>query len=247
MKKIIFKASEGKAENLVNLMKEANKISCRIQIDFVEKIVLVYDIEDADVPNLLDLVMSSYEIAWVYMDNLENSNEVTEDANIMGNSQNSTEPKVESQTGTEETTKAEPTETEKISKVEPTVESKTSSKKANTTQTITIEKAIAEALDKLDSTKNPEEQIETFLEDIGMPKTEKLKYAFTVALDMPRITFEAVTAKISEKYPKWKEADIKKELRKVFKNWIEKNPELVENYSRSSLVSIIKLFVKKVK
>ena len=102
------------------------------------------------------------------------------------------------------------------------------------------------AFDKLDSSKTVEEQIESFLTDIGMTTTEKMvTQSFIIACDIKKINYENIILRLHEEFPKEKEEIIKNVLKETFKNWLEKYPTLSERCPKISLMAILKVFAKR--
>ena len=76
MKKLTFKVSSQKAGSFISLIKEVDKISCRISFDFENGFVSVEDVNDIMIDSVIELVNNYYTIVGVDIDNtLENSTE----------------------------------------------------------------------------------------------------------------------------------------------------------------------------
>lgn len=69
MKKITFKVSTKKEGNVVSLIKEVNKISCRIQIDLENGFVAVENVADTMIDSVIELIDQYYTILNVMIDN----------------------------------------------------------------------------------------------------------------------------------------------------------------------------------
>lgn len=69
MKKITFKVSTIKEGSVVSLIKEVNKISCRIQIDLENGFVAVENVDDTMIDSVIELVNQYYAILNVMIDN----------------------------------------------------------------------------------------------------------------------------------------------------------------------------------
>ena len=113
-----------------------------------------------------------------------------------------------------------------------------------------IETALLEvvgtALDKLDSSKKAEEQVDSFLADIGMPTNERIvKQSFVIACDIKKITYENVILELHKMYPTVNEDTIKAKLKETFKKWLEQYPELEKKSRKFSLMSVLKVFAKR--
>ena len=108
--------------------------------------------------------------------------------------------------------------------------------------------AIGDAFEKLDKNNPLSEQIAIFLKDIGMTTSEKLiMQSFEVACDAEKIDYENIINELFKNNPDVSKESIKIILKKIFKSWLEKYPELAENCPNISLMSILKVFVKKIR
>lgn len=106
--------------------------------------------------------------------------------------------------------------------------------------------AIGFALDKLDSSKKPEEQVDSFLTDIGMPINEEMvRQSFVIACDIKKITYENVILELHNMNPKVKENIIMVTLKENFKKWLEQYPELAKKCPKISFMSVLKIFAKR--
>lgn len=149
---------------------------------------------------------------------------------------------------TEISSEAEESENE-VSEIEDTtdkvVKNKTTVRKAGIEEVALLE-TIGFAFDKLDSSKKVEEQIESFLTDIGMTTTEKMvTQSFIVACDIKKINYENVLLGLHNQFPQVKEELIKNTLKEAFKNWLDKYPTLAEKCPKISLMALLKIFAKK--
>ena len=121
----------------------------------------------------------------------------------------------------------------------------------STTQKVSnVEKALLEsfgsAFDKLDPSKPIQEQIDSFITDIGIPTGEKmLRKTFVIAYDIKKITYENVILELHKMYPTVNEDIIKASLKESFKKWLEQYPELAEKCPKLSLMSVLKAFAKR--
>lgn len=76
MKKLTFKVSSQKDGSFISLIKEIDKISCRISFDFENGFVSVENVNDIMIDSVIELVDNYYTIVGVDIDNtLENSTE----------------------------------------------------------------------------------------------------------------------------------------------------------------------------
>ena len=72
MKKLIIKvASKSSTDNstVVSLIKEVNRISCRIFVDIENGLVTVEDVDNSMIDNVMELVDNYYKILSVDIDN----------------------------------------------------------------------------------------------------------------------------------------------------------------------------------
>lgn len=110
----------------------------------------------------------------------------------------------------------------------------------------TLQEVIGFAFDKLDPSKNVEDQVENFLTDIGMVSNEKMiTQSFVIACDIKKIKYDNVIFKLHEVFPEMNEETIKNTLKETFKYWLEKYPTLAEKCPKISIMAILKLFAKK--
>ena len=135
---------------------------------------------------------------------------------------------------------------------EKTPKSNTTNAKTKSTnkKVIDVETALLEivgtALDKLDSSKKVDEQVDSFLADIGMPTNARMiKQSFVIACDIRKITYENVILELHNMYPEINEDSIKASLKENFKKWLEQYPELAEKCPKLSLMSVLKVFSKR--
>ena len=125
------------------------------------------------------------------------------------------------------------------------VEPNLTAKKVGREESALLE-VIGFALDKLDSSKTVEEQVETFLTDIGMTTAERMvTQSFVVACDIKKINYENIILGLHTQFPKVKEEIIKNILKEEFKNWLDKYPTLAEKCPKISLMAVLKVFAKR--
>ena len=101
------------------------------------------------------------------------------------------------------------------------------------------------AFDKIDIYGRPEDHIDSFLLDLGMPDDKILRDAFIVACKVRRVTFENILAGLYELYPEMEETIIKSKLKRIFRNWIKEYPEMVEKCHWISIMSVLRAYAKK--
>lgn len=119
------------------------------------------------------------------------------------------------------------------------------SNKVSDRETVLLE-TIGFAFDKLDSSKKVEEQIDSFLVEIGMTTSEiMVKQSFVIACEIEKITYDNVILELNNMYPEEKEDAIKATLKENFKKWLEQYPELAEKCPKLSLMSVLKVFAKR--
>ncbi len=73
MKKITFILKEKNEQNTISLMKEINKISCRLNLDLENNIIVVENIADDMFETVIDLVKKYYSISNIHIDNILSS------------------------------------------------------------------------------------------------------------------------------------------------------------------------------
>ena len=128
---------------------------------------------------------------------------------------------------------------------ENSAKTKTSSPKVGTEESALLE-VIGFAFEKLDSSKKVEDQVESFLTDIGMTTTERMvTQSFIIACNIKKINYENVMNGLHENFPKVKKEIIKCILKEAFKNWLNKYPTLAKKCPKISLMAILKIFAKK--
>lgn len=103
----------------------------------------------------------------------------------------------------------------------------------------------ADAISKLTKTKSVTMQIRPFMSDIGMDISDSiLVEAFMAAYYVKTITYPYIVARVSEVTGK-DEDEIIFYLKTVFGEWLIKHKELEEKYQKASLMSILKVFIRK--
>lgn len=109
-----------------------------------------------------------------------------------------------------------------------------------------ISNIVSEALNSLDSSVSVEDQVEGFLDAVGISKDEIIiKKAFIAACVVKKIGYESIITELSNYFPKLKEEIIKSTLKTEFKKWLEKHPDVKENYPKVSIMVLLKIFAKK--
>ena len=104
---------------------------------------------------------------------------------------------------------------------------------------------IGTALENLDKSKSPEEQIVSFLTEINMPTNQLVKQSFLLAFNVEKISFKSITSELCKLNSELSLNSIKKTLRKTFNSWLKQYPAIEENYPQISIISLIKLFAKR--
>ena len=113
MKKLTFKVSMQKGTKITSIIKEINKISCRINFDMENSTITVQDVNDNEIDNVIDFVDKYYAILKVDIDNII---EVTDKKEEI-----SDEPAIEEETVEVETKIVEEKTEEAVPKKEPEV------------------------------------------------------------------------------------------------------------------------------
>lgn len=125
------------------------------------------------------------------------------------------------------------------------VATKPASKKTSDAENALLE-AVGSAFDKLNSSKKVEEQIDSFLTDIGMSTSEKIvRQSFVIACDIKKITYENVILELHNIYPNVNEDILKASLKENFKKWLKQYPELAKKCPKLSFMSVLKVFAKR--
>ncbi len=125
------------------------------------------------------------------------------------------------------------------------VETKPTSKNSGNVESALLE-VVGSAFDKLTPSKKVEEQIDSFLTDIGMSINERMvKQSFVIACDIKKITYENVILELHNVNPEVNEDIIKATLKENFKKWLEQYPELAKKCPKMSLMSVLKVFAKR--
>lgn len=106
-------------------------------------------------------------------------------------------------------------------------------------------KTVGEAFDKLDSSKSVEEQLDSFLKEIGMSVNDRMiRSSFVIACQINKITYESVVLELLKMYPDEKEDEIQENLKKKFKEWLQQYPRLAQQYN-VSFTTLLKVFAKR--
>lgn len=107
------------------------------------------------------------------------------------------------------------------------------------------------ALDRLDNSKEVEEQVGSFLADIGMTTNEELiTKAFIVACTANKVTYTGILNTLCKKFPeKFRNMELsvmQRELKQHFRKWLENYPELAKRCPYISIMTLLKIFAKKI-
>ena len=116
-------------------------------------------------------------------------------------------------------------------------------------QEAVLEKTLEFALEKIDKSKDCREQAEAFLSNIGMSTKPIIVDAFAVACDVEKVKYSSIIKELCKKYDV-KGKNMKLILVEAFKEWAKKYPdvtEMVKRFHNATIVSLIKVFVKKMK
>ena len=105
-------------------------------------------------------------------------------------------------------------------------------------------KYLKKDLEKIDYSMTVEENIDYFLDSIGMSTDEIIMQSFVIACNTKRITYAKIINQLKEMYPEKMSTELKKTLRDNFKKWLEKNPELATQCRQISIMNLLKIFAK---
>lgn len=105
-------------------------------------------------------------------------------------------------------------------------------------------KYLKKDLEKIDYSMTVEENIDYFLDSIGMSTDEIIMQSFVIACNTKRITYAKIINQLKEMYPEKMSTELRKTLRDNFKKWLEKNPELATQCRQISIMNLLKLFAK---
>ena len=106
---------------------------------------------------------------------------------------------------------------------------------------------VGSSLEALDKSKPEEEQIDMFLDSIGLPKNERIiKQSFIAACEVMKVDYEHIINYLhNTTLGKVREDLIKATMREEFKKWIANYPEAKEKYPKISFIALLKVFAKK--
>lgn len=126
------------------------------------------------------------------------------------------------------------------------VPSRVTDKKMSLTEVI-LSEVIGGALDNLDTSKEPEEQIDFFLIEIGMPREEVIKNAFIAACNISKITYPNTVLEVFKMCQDQKEDEstIERKLKENFQDWLTQHPALKEKCPKISFMNLLRIFAKK--
>ena len=132
------------------------------------------------------------------------------------------------------------------------VDNENDGKSSNTTKKISAEEYVTELLkssiEKLDKTKPIQEQIETFLDDIGFKSNEKIiRQSFMAACEVKKVGYESILLQLHNVSPNVREEIIKSIMREEFNKWLALYPELKEKYPKISFMVLLKVFAKRMR
>lgn len=105
-------------------------------------------------------------------------------------------------------------------------------------------KYLKKDLEKIDYSMTVEENIDYFLDSIGMSTDEIIMQSFVIACNTKRITYAKIINQLKEMYPEKMSTELRKTLRDNFKKWLEKNPELATQCRQISIMNLLKIFAK---
>lgn len=105
---------------------------------------------------------------------------------------------------------------------------------------------VANALNSLDKSKPVEEQIDGFLDAIGLSKSERIvRNSFVVACIVKKVGYESIILELHNTFPQFKEESIKATLKDEFKKWLTEHPDVKEKYPKVSIMALLKIFARK--
>lgn len=107
-----------------------------------------------------------------------------------------------------------------------------------------LETIVADALNSLDKSKPVEEQIDGFLDAIGLSKSERIvRNSFVVSCIVKKISYESISLELHNEF---KEKSIKATLKDEFKKWLAaEHPDVKEKYPNVSIMVLLKIFARK--
>lgn len=105
---------------------------------------------------------------------------------------------------------------------------------------------VSDALGSLDKTKSIEDSVDAFLDAIGMSNNGRItKSSFIAACVVKKIGYESIIIELHNSFPKMREEIIKATLKDEFKKWLAIHPDVKENYPKISIITLLKIFAKK--
>ena len=105
---------------------------------------------------------------------------------------------------------------------------------------------VANALNSLNKSKPVEEQIDGFLDAIGLSKSERIvRNSFVVACIVKKVGYESIILELHNIFPKFKEESIKATLKDEFKKWLAEHPDVKEKYPKVSIMALLRIFARK--
>ncbi len=247
MKQLTFKIKPLRERSIISLIRAINQIPCRVFLDLESGLATVKSVHESMIEAVIKAFSTNCKILKVGIDNTfrdETENHLSSEEQLIA--MNSDEGFAFPFTLDNEFDEEEET-SHQISKSLYEVEEKydTTKKKLSDAE-IALVDVIGFALDKLEPSKKAEEQVVPFLADIGMTTTEKiLVQSFIVACGIKKVNYENVIIGVHDALPKINEEIIKNVLKREFNQWLKKYPTLKERCSKISLMSLLKVFVKR--
>jgi len=222
MKRITFFVTSLKEGKIVKLIREVDKVACNIEIDFEKNIIVLSDLNEDMLETCVDLVNSCYKsISKIKIDNDESS---TNKSNVKRKKANISKPeKVLEKANVPKAVKKENTENVETA----------------------IRKTFKTAFDKIDKGKTVEENLNSFLDEIGLDKTAPFVFkSFRVSTQVKKTNYESILLELKKDTKNVTEEQIKAELRKIFDGYISKYPDLKGKYPKISIMNFIKAYEK---
>ena len=237
MMRLTFKRKINEEYLIFPLLEEIGKMPCRVLVDFEKGYVVTEETDQEMVDKIIELFDAYSTILEAILDDRyeeeEEEVEEIEDSMIPV---------------TVRKVKEDPTLTfmQAISFTDKETP-KMATKKEVGYEEVALLETLGFAFDKLDKSKRVEEQVDSFLCDIGMATTErKVKQSFIAACNIDKINYENVVRRLRIQFPQTEGRQIKAILKKTFKDWLTQYPALAEKCPKISFIMLLRVFVKKI-
>lgn len=101
---------------------------------------------------------------------------------------------------------------------------------------------IDKAINKIDTSNTPKEEVDDFLRNIGMSMQEPLlKESFLQAFRIKKISMTSLSIEMSNDNKD--SLIIQKAIKNEFRTWLSNYPELLQKYPNISIITLIKVYV----